>query len=69
MYTTTNAIVLSKIRYRDNDLIIKCFTQENGIVSYFYFILFDILQWFFLKHQSTCVDSIQQSSLLFFLLF
>jgi DNA repair protein RecO (recombination protein O) len=34
MYTTTNAIVLSKIRYRDNDLIIKCFTQENGIVSY-----------------------------------
>jgi len=31
---TTNAIVLSKIRYRDNDLIIKCYTQEKGLVSY-----------------------------------
>ena len=29
---TTNAIVLSKIRYRDNDLIIKCYTQEKGLV-------------------------------------
>jgi len=34
MFTTTNAIVLSKLRYRDNDLIIKCYTQKEGIVSY-----------------------------------
>lgn len=34
MLTTTNAIVLSKIKYRDNDLIIKCYTQKFGIVSY-----------------------------------
>ena len=31
---STNAIVLSKIRYRDNDLIIKCYTQNKGLVSY-----------------------------------
>ncbi len=30
----TNAIVLSKIRYRDNDLIVRCYTQEKGLVSY-----------------------------------
>ncbi|MEJ6792434.1 MAG: DNA repair protein RecO [Lacinutrix sp.] len=34
MLLTTNAIVLSKIKYRDNDLIIKCYTQKEGIVSY-----------------------------------
>ncbi|TYA60213.1 DNA repair protein RecO [Formosa maritima] len=34
MLTTTNAIVLSKIKYRDNDLIIKCYTQKFGLVSY-----------------------------------
>jgi DNA repair protein RecO (recombination protein O) len=34
MFTATNAIVLSKIRYRDNDLIVKCYTQKEGIVSY-----------------------------------
>ena len=31
---TTNAIVLSKIRYRDNDLIVKCYTEKFGIKSY-----------------------------------
>jgi len=30
----TNAIVLSKIKYRDNDLIVKCYTKQRGIVSY-----------------------------------
>ena len=34
MLLTTNAIVLSKLRYRDNDLIVKCYTQKEGIVSY-----------------------------------
>ncbi len=34
MLITTNAIVLSKLRYRDNDLIVKCYTQETGIVSF-----------------------------------
>jgi len=34
MLSTTNAIVLSKIKYRDNDLIVKCYTQEHGIISF-----------------------------------
>ena len=34
MLITTNAIVLSKLKYKDNDLIIKCYTQEMGIVSF-----------------------------------
>jgi len=27
------AIVLSKLKYRDNDLIVKCYTQQLGLVS------------------------------------
>jgi DNA repair protein RecO (recombination protein O) len=34
MLVTTKAIVLSKIKYRDHDLIVKCYTQHYGIVSY-----------------------------------
>ena len=34
MLIATKAIVLSKLKYRDNDLIIKCYTQENGTVSF-----------------------------------
>ncbi|MGB1312142.1 DNA repair protein RecO [Bizionia paragorgiae] len=34
MFTATKAIVLSKIKYKDNDLIVKCYTQKEGIVSY-----------------------------------
>jgi len=34
MLISTNAIVISKIRYRDSDLIIKCYTEQLGIVSY-----------------------------------
>ena len=34
MIFRTNAIVLSKIKYRDNDLIVKCYTDQHGIVSY-----------------------------------
>lgn len=34
MRTSNKAIVLSKIKYRDNDLIVKCYTEKRGIVSY-----------------------------------
>lgn len=34
MLSTTNAVVLSKIKYRDNDLIVKCYTQEHGVISF-----------------------------------
>ena len=34
MLTSTNAIVLSKIKYRDTDLIIKCYTEHLGILSF-----------------------------------
>ena len=34
MLIKTKGIVLSKLRYRDNDLIVKCFTWHRGVVSY-----------------------------------
>jgi len=34
MLLKTKAIVLSKLKYRDNDLIVKCYTQQKGVVSY-----------------------------------
>jgi len=34
MIIKTKGIVLSKLRYRDNDLIVKCFTWHRGVVSY-----------------------------------
>lgn len=34
MLVTTNVIVLSKLKYRDNDLIVKCYTEELGVVSF-----------------------------------
>lgn len=34
MLLTTNAIVLSKLKYRDNDLIVKCYTEQLGVVSF-----------------------------------
>ena len=34
MLVCTKAIVLSKIKYRDNDLIVKCYTEQFGIQSY-----------------------------------
>jgi DNA repair protein RecO (recombination protein O) len=34
MLTKNNSIVLSKLKYRDYDLIVKCYTQERGVVSY-----------------------------------
>ncbi|GAA3600270.1 DNA repair protein RecO [Flavivirga amylovorans] len=34
MLITTNAIVLSKLKYRDNDLIVRCYTEQLGVVSF-----------------------------------
>lgn len=34
MLLKTNGIVLSKLKYRDNDLIVKCYTSQRGVVSY-----------------------------------
>lgn len=34
MRTSNKAIVLSKVKYRDNDLIVKCYTEKRGVVSY-----------------------------------
>ena len=34
MISTNQAIVLSKIKYRDNDLIVRCYTLKRGVVSY-----------------------------------
>lgn len=34
MIVTTKAIVLSAIKYSDTSLIVKCFTESNGIKSY-----------------------------------
>jgi len=34
MLTKNNGIVLSKIKYKDFDLIVKCYTQKRGVVSY-----------------------------------
>jgi len=34
MLVSTKAIVLSKIRYKDHDLIVKCYTKDFGISTY-----------------------------------
>ncbi len=34
MVISLNAIVLSKIRFKDNDLIVKTYTKQKGVVSY-----------------------------------
>lgn len=34
MLSKNNCLVLSKIKFRDYDLIVKCYTQERGVVSY-----------------------------------
>lgn len=34
MLIKTQAIVLSKLKYREHDLIVKCYTKHRGIVSY-----------------------------------
>lgn len=34
MLSKNNSIVLSKLKYGDHDLIIKCYTKQRGIVTY-----------------------------------
>ena len=34
MLISSPAIILSKVRYQDNDLIVKCLTRDLGVVSY-----------------------------------
>jgi len=34
MIVTTKAVVLSKIKHKDHDLIIKCYTENFGVISY-----------------------------------
>ncbi|MEZ4796830.1 MAG: DNA repair protein RecO [Flavobacteriaceae bacterium] len=34
MIASTKAIVVSKLRYKDHDLIVKCYTEQYGIKSY-----------------------------------
>ena len=34
MLASTKAIVLSKLKYKDNDVIVKCYTKEFGVKSY-----------------------------------
>ncbi|WP_425076598.1 DNA repair protein RecO [Psychroserpens sp. S379A] len=34
MLNKNKAIVISKVRYRDNDLIVTCFTKQKGLISY-----------------------------------
>ncbi|GAA4280469.1 DNA repair protein RecO [Gaetbulibacter aestuarii] len=41
MIVTTDAIVISKLKYRDNDLIVRCYTKQLGIVS---FLLYGVLK-------------------------
>lgn len=41
MLSSTKAIVLSKLKFRDSDVIVKCYTQEFGVVS---FILRNVLK-------------------------
>lgn len=35
MYTTTEALVLGSVKYQDKNLIVKCYTRDHGLVSYF----------------------------------
>ena len=34
MFQSSSAIVLSKLKYRDNDLIVNCYTRDFGIVRF-----------------------------------
>lgn len=34
MLVTTKGIVLSKLKYKDNDLIVRCYTEQLGVISF-----------------------------------
>ena len=59
MLSSTQAIVLSKIRYRDKDLIVKCYTRSSGVVSY-------LLKGVLSKNSKLKTSYFQQLSLLVF---
>lgn len=42
MLASTQAIVLSKLKFRENDLIVKCYTNEFGVIS---FLLKNVLKF------------------------
>ena len=78
MLITTKAIVLSKLRYKDNDLIVKCYTQERGVVSFLlrgvlkskkggskvaYFQLLSQLQIVFTHKNTRTLQSIKETKL------
>ncbi|GAA4890203.1 DNA repair protein RecO [Flaviramulus aquimarinus] len=78
MLITTKAIVLSKLKYRDNDLIVKCYTQQLGVVSFLlrgvlknkkgsakvaYFQLLSQLQIVFLYKNSRSLQTIKETKL------
>lgn len=76
MLIKTNAIVLSKLKYRESDLIVRCYTQELGIISFLlrgvlkskkggskvaYFQLLSQLQIVFTHKSSRSLQSIKES--------
>ena len=76
MLITTNAIVLSKLKYKDNDLIVKCYTQEIGSVSFLvrgvlkskkgsskaaYFQVLSQLQIVFTHKNTTSLQSVKET--------
>lgn len=78
MHIKTNAIVLSKLKYRDNDLIVKCYTQKLGVVSFLlrgvlksrkggskvaYFQLLSQIQIIFTHKNSRSLQSIKEVKL------
>ena len=34
MLVSTKAIVLSKLKYKEQDIIVKCYTQQLGVQSF-----------------------------------
>ena len=34
MITSIDCIVLSKLKYKESDLIIKCYSKQKGVISY-----------------------------------
>ncbi|TGV00694.1 DNA repair protein RecO [Flavivirga rizhaonensis] len=78
MLIATNAIVLSKLKYRDNDLIVRCYTEQLGIVSFLlrgvlknkkghsktaYFQLLSQLQLVFLYKNNRSLQTIKETKL------
>ena len=37
MFVTTSAIVINRIKFKDNDLILKLYTKEHGLLTFISF--------------------------------